>query len=106
VTRLRLFAPQAARDLEEAADWLAEHAGGPDVARRLVLAAVDATTRIARRPLLGRRQLDLVPDPFRVWSLSGFPYLLIYNGERSPPQILRVLHMARDLPPLLADLQP
>jgi toxin ParE1/3/4 len=45
-----------------------------------------------------------LPDPFRFRRVTGFPYLLIYNAERPAPAILRVLHMARDLGPLPADL--
>jgi toxin ParE1/3/4 len=104
VSRLRNFAPQAARDLEEAADWIADGPGGVAAARRLLGGAVKDAARLARRPLHGHRRLDILPDPFRFWSVKGFPYLLIYNAERRPAQVLRVLHMARDLPPLLADL--
>ena len=36
--------------------------------------------------------------------MKGFPYLLVYNPSREGAPVLRVLHMARDLAPLLADL--
>jgi len=101
---MRSFAPQAARDVEAAAEWISEMAGGPDVARRMVQAVVEAADRIASRPGLGRLRLDLVPAPFRFWTVRGFPYLLVYNADRSPTQVVRVLHMARDLPTLLGDL--
>ena len=36
--------------------------------------------------------------------MKGFDYLLVYNAEHPDRLILRVVHMARDLRPLLADL--
>ena len=96
------FAPRAIRDVEEAVDWLADN-GGPDIARRMARAVVEAARRVVERPLVGRVRPDLLPADFRVWAVQGFPYLLVYDGRRSPPKIERVLHMARDLQPLLAE---
>ena len=104
MSRLRHFAPHAARDLEDAAEWMAKGPGGVAAARRLIAAALNDAARLSRRPLLGHRRLEVLPEPFRFWPVKGFPYLLVYNAERRPAQVLRVLHMARDLPPLLADL--
>jgi toxin ParE1/3/4 len=56
--------------------------------------------------MLGRQRPDLLPEPYRFWSLRGFPYLLVYDAGATPPRILRVLHTARDLPAALADLEP
>lgn len=36
----------------------------------------------------------------RFWRLRRFPYL--YLTDTTPPHILRVVHMSRDLPTLLA----
>ena len=70
----------------------------------MVQAVLDGADRIASRPGLGRLRPDLIPVPFRFWSVRGFPYLLVYDADRSPAQVVRVLHMARDLPNLLGDL--
>ena len=104
MTTLHRFAPQAARDVEAAAEWIADNAGGPDAARRMVQAVLEAADRIASRPGMGRLRPDLLPAPFRFWAVRGFPYLLVYDADRSPAQVVRVLHMARDLPSLLGDL--
>ena len=104
MTGPRHFAPQAVRDIEAAADWLADSPGGSPIVRRFLAAVIDAAGWVSQRPLLGHRRLDLLPDPFRFHRIRGFPYLLIYNAARPEPVILRVLHMARDLGPLLADL--
>jgi toxin ParE1/3/4 len=100
--RLRHLAPQAIRDVEDAAEWLADGRGGLPLARRFASAVVEVTDRIARRPLLGHRRPELLPDPFRFHAVTGFPYLLVYNAERSMPNVLRVLLMSRDLGLLLA----
>lgn len=97
------FAPQAVRDVEDAIDWLAEN-GSVQIARRMAMATVDAARRVVGRPLIGRARPDLLPLHFRTWAVPGFPYLLVYDASRSPAQIVRVLHMARDIPPLLEGL--
>ncbi len=60
---------------------------------------------LGTRPLAGRLQPELLGAHYRLWSLSGFPYILVYDPRPLPPQVLRFLHTARDLPPLLADLR-
>ncbi len=104
MTGRRPFAPQAARDVEDAVDWFADGPGGTALARRFLAAVIEAAEQVGRRPLLGHRRLELLPEPFRFHRVRGFPFLLVYDAERAEPTILRVLHMARDLGPLLADL--
>ncbi len=100
----RNFAPQAASDLDNAVGWLLDRSVAPAAAERLLRAVLDAAERLALRPQLGRRRPDLLRDPFRVWSLPRFALLLIYDPTTEPPSILRVLHTAQDLGPLLGDL--
>jgi toxin ParE1/3/4 len=97
----RLFAPRAVRELRQASVWIAQD--NPASGEALLVAALRAARMLAANPMLGRLRTDLLPEPYRFWSLRGFPYLLIYNAEARPPRILRVLHMARDLPGLLAE---
>jgi plasmid stabilization system protein ParE len=103
VTLPQTFSPRTIRDVEEAAAWLAERDGGEQLARRFARAVGAAAGRIARRPMLGHRRLALLPDPYRFHAVTGFDDLLVYDIERVAPPILRVLHMSRDLGPLLAD---
>ena len=90
-----VFSPRARRELREAAVWIAED--NP--------AAAEAVLAAARRPQarlkLGRVRLELAPERYRFWSLRGFPYLLVYDAEASPPIILRFVHQSRDLPAVL-----
>jgi toxin ParE1/3/4 len=37
--------------------------------------------------------------------LTGFPYLVVYYAERTPPVIARIVHGARDLPTELQGLR-
>lgn len=62
-----------------------------------------AARRLGDRPLMGRLQTDLLPTPYRFWSLTRFQIVLVYNAAAAPPRILRLLSTARDLGPLLAD---
>jgi toxin ParE1/3/4 len=106
---LRLFAPRARHELREASVWIAQKS--PVTAHALVTEAVRAAALLAGQPMLDRRRLDrrrldLLPEPYRFWSLRGFPYLLVYNSSANPPRILRTLHTARDLQTLLGEMDP
>ncbi len=98
------FAPRAIRDVEDAVDWFDDH-GGPDLARRMAKATVQAARRVVAHPLIGHSRPDLLGPPFRFWAVPSFPYLLVYDASAAPPKVLRVLHTARDLPPLLAEMR-
>lgn len=78
-----------------------EHAAA---ALRLKQSVEQAARRIGERPRLGRQEPTLADPRYRFWSLSGFPYLIVYRPDTSPPSIVRFVHTARDLPPLLAEL--
>lgn len=96
------LAPSAERDLSEAVRWLAlDNSAVADAFRHATLASMQ---RIVECRMLGRRRLELAPSPYRFWRVAGFPYLIVYNAARQPPLVLRVLHMSRDLSPLLASL--
>ena len=76
----------------------------PAAARNLRLAIVEAARLLGGRPLAGRRHSDLVGTSYRIWSLTRFSYVLVYDPNTTPPQILRIAHTSRDLGPLLKDL--
>jgi toxin ParE1/3/4 len=79
-----------------------EHAAAAERLQRLV---VDAARRIGQFPLLGRRNLMLADARYRFLSVSGFPYLIVYRPDTSPPSIVRFVHTAQDLERILADLR-
>jgi toxin ParE1/3/4 len=72
--------------------------------QRLRDAVALAARRICERPLLGRHEPALADARYRFWSVAGFPYLIVYRPDLSPPSIVRFVHTARDLPKALADL--
>lgn len=98
-----VLSPAARAAVIEAVQWIGEE--NPAAARRFRQAVGEAARRIGARPAIGRRQPALLGERYRLWSLTGFPYVLVYDPLPQPPQILRVLHTARDLPKLLSDLQ-
>lgn len=103
MSRFRNFAPRAAADLDEAVSWLLDHGASAAIAERLLAAVLAAGDRLAGRPMLARRRPDLLPDPFRFWSLPRFGLLLVVDSNTSPATIVRILNTAQDLGPLLAD---
>jgi toxin ParE1/3/4 len=98
------FAPRALRELQAATEWISRQ--NPAAAQALVTQAIHAADRPVRQPKIGRHRPDLLPEPYRFWSLRGFLYLLVYDSAARPPRILRVLHMARDLGSVLDDFDP
>ncbi len=97
-----ILSPGAQRDLLAAAHWISRD--NPDAAHALRHAVITAARRIGEHIQVGVTRSDLMSDDFRLLVLTGFPYIIVYNAERRPPVIVRVLHTARDLPEVLRDL--
>ena len=95
------FAPRARRDLTAATRWIRKD--NRAAARGLREAVAKAAERIGRHPAIGTIRSELLPKPYRFLSLTGFPYVIVYNPERNPPLIVAVLHTARDLGRALKD---
>ena len=98
------FFPRARLDLLEQAAYLAENASF-EVAERFLDAAERSVSKLAEIPNMGRVWEGLRPETqgkIRVWRVEGFPKILIfYRPEDAGIAVVRVLHSARDLPPLL-----
>lgn len=105
MSRFRNFSRQGAADLDHAVGWLLDHGVAPAAAEQLLTTVLAAAERLAERPALGRRRPDLLPEPFRVWSIPRWKLLLVYDPTTTPATILRVLNTTQDLPPLLAELR-
>lgn len=101
MTAARL-SPRARRELLDAVDRIA--ADNPGAADALIDAVEAAARRIGDHPLIGAARPNLLRPAFRFLPLAGFPYLVIYNAERNPPEIAAIIHGARNLPPLLRNL--
>jgi plasmid stabilization system protein ParE len=98
---LDFFSPLATRELERAATRIAER--DPQAAEAFLQAALTAAGRVVARPGLGSVR-PYVPPRYRFWALTRYRYLLVYDATTTPVQIVRVVHMRRDLPKLLSRL--
>jgi plasmid stabilization system protein ParE len=97
-----LFTPRARRELRKAAEWIAE--ANPTAAENLLSTALAAACQATQKPLPARAQLSLAPARYRLWSLRGYPHLLVIDTENNPPVVARFVQQVRDLPAALEDL--
>jgi toxin ParE1/3/4 len=96
------FGPRARREFTGAADWIARD--NPRAAQSFRDAIARAAELIGNRPQMGSKRPRLLNEPFRFWPVAGFSYLIVYNSERVPPEIIAIIHTSRDLPRVLRDL--
>ena len=66
-----------------------------ETARRVRAELREAMARLAQSPLIGHVREDLTDEPVRFWSV--YSYVIVYDPETRPLQIIRVLHGARDV---------
>jgi toxin ParE1/3/4 len=97
-----VLSPAARRDLLEAVRWVAKD--NQAAARALRDTVVTTAQRIGEYRHFGFSRPDLAEEPYRFVVLTGFDYVVVYNADRNPPLILRILHGARDLPEILRDI--
>jgi plasmid stabilization system protein ParE len=94
------FTPQAVTDLFDIWSFIAEDNSA--AAARVEEAVFRACDLLADSPLAGRIRTDLTSLPLRFWVVQPYSkYLIVYDSEKKPLQIIRILHTARDLPPVL-----
>jgi toxin ParE1/3/4 len=84
-----VLSPAARRDLLAAIHWIAKD--DPIAARALRDSVIKAAERIGEHPQHGPLRPDLVDEPYRLVLLTGFPYVIVYNPDRQPPLIVRIL---------------
>jgi toxin ParE1/3/4 len=104
VSRPAVFAPRARHDLLGAVRWIAKD--NKTAAKGLRNAVVKAAARIGDHPRIAPARLELAAESIRFMTLTGYPYILVYDANRDPPLILRVLHGARDIPAVLEKSAP
>lgn len=86
-----VIAEPAARDLEDIVDYIARD--NPVVAEGVYRGIVAAAQRLPQFPALGRPGRH--PET-RELSVSGLPYLIVYEVGTEVVTILAVFHTARD----------
>jgi toxin ParE1/3/4 len=94
------FTPQASEDLLDIWSFIARD--NPEAADRVEAAVYRACDLLADSPLAGRTRKDITSFPLRFWVVHPYSnYLIVYDPEKQPLQIIRILHGARDLPMVL-----
>jgi plasmid stabilization system protein ParE len=100
VSRPARFSRRARREIDQALREM-EHVA----ARQALRAALEtAARRLGGNPYLGRPSPSPVAGRYRFWSLTRFGYILVYDPQTDPVEILRFVYTKRDLPRALADL--
>lgn len=87
------FAPEAVQDINAIWDYLAGRSF--DAADRMRDLIDREIQRIAERPGLGHRRVDLAPVALRVWAVKR--YLVIYRYNDEELEVVRIVHAARNL---------
>lgn len=100
MTRLEL-GPFARADVDALAAYL-EHEASPAFAQRTVNRILDRLLVLEDNPLLGVARPEL-GESRRCFLIR--PYVAIYEPTPTIVMVLRIVHGARDLPTLLADLR-
>ena len=97
--------PAAKRDLAEATAYFVKE-GGNEVAHEFLDEVAHAFMRLRRFPGIGRAWPTRNPAlaGLRRLPLRRFPLSVFYRPSRSTIEVIRVLHHARDITPLLEDL--
>lgn len=92
--------PQALSDLLDIWRFIAQD--NPAAAERVGETILDACDFLADAAFAGRIRKELTPLPVRFWVVQPHSnYLMVYDAEKKPLQVIRILHSAQDLPSLL-----
>jgi toxin ParE1/3/4 len=86
---------EARSDLEDIWSYIARD--NPEAADKFIFSIVSRFRRLASMPNMGRQREELAP------RLRSFPvgrYVIFYRPSYNGVEIVRILHGARDLPPL------
>jgi toxin ParE1/3/4 len=92
--------PEAVSDLLEICDFINQD--NPEAADGVEDSVLRACDFLAGSPLAGRVRKDLTSLPLRFSVVQPYSmYLIVYDPEKKPLQIIRILHGARNLPSVL-----
>lgn len=94
------FTPQAENDLIEIWNYIAQDS--VESADRVEAAVYEACAFLADGPLRGHVREDLTSRPVRFWTVQRYPnYIVVYDPESRPLEIIRILRGARDIRAIL-----
>jgi antitoxin ParD1/3/4/toxin ParE1/3/4 len=95
------IAPAARTDLQDIWNYYAFELENVKAADRLRDELFARMRKLATSPGLGHFRLDLSAEPIRFSRVRR--YLIIYRSEKSPMEIVRVLHSRRDIKAILQE---
>ena len=99
------FTPQAVDDLFEIWSYIARDSA--QAADRVEAAIHNARAFLAGGPLRGKTREEITRLPLRFWTVQAFPnYIIVYNHQSDPLQIIRILHGSRDVLAILGETKP
>lgn len=87
------LARAAQRDLQDITAYLAQD--NVEAAERVLVALERTFLDLADRPCSGHTREDLTDEDLRFWPVLH--YLVVYDPNRSPIRVARVLHGRRDV---------
>jgi plasmid stabilization system protein ParE len=94
------FTPQALGDLLDIWSTIARE--NLRAANRVEAAILQACDFLGQSPLAGRTREDLTSLPVRFWVVQPYSnYLIVYDADKKPLRVIRILHGARDLASIL-----
>ena len=96
-----VLSPVARGDLHEIWDYYATVVQNVDVADLIRDELFRAFDALVEMPKMGHFRSDLTSEPLRFWRVRD--YFIIYRSERTPLEIVRVLHGKRDVQAMLGD---
>jgi|ERR1700733_10198573 len=88
----------AERDLDQIKIYLVEKAGS-SITRKVFQEFRGALNLLGSNPGIGHVREDLTDLPVKFWPV--YSYLIVYDPETKPVQIIRVLHGMRDVDEIL-----
>lgn len=93
-----ILSPEAVEDIGEIRSYLLEEAT-VSVARYVLRELRKHIEFLAKNPGSGHLRKDLTEQPVKFWPV--FSYLIVYQSDKRPIEVVRVLHGNRDLGVLL-----
>ena len=95
--------PSARSDIDEIASFIARD--NLPAAHRFIERALDSIETVADNPGFGTKLPSSPKWEIRRWRVTGFnSYVIIYRRVTTGIRVLRIVHGARDLKNILADL--
>ena len=94
MAKLYILLPEARRDLRHITSYIAVE--NPTAAEKMKSKIMVACVKLGEYPYMGQERMDLTKKPVRFLAVHR-NYMIIYNANTNPVQILRIYHSAMDV---------